>query len=571
MDRQRFIWKPLNSAKGEIRLLLLYPNDFVKGKPQGRLETVSLSDHPPYEAISWAWSRSEWSYPMVLDNDELLIPKSLYRCLQRLRQPSLERRLWIDVLCIAQHDEKERAQQVQIMHRIFYDATKVHAWLGEGCNDSGRGIQVLAQSYPEPHDGIPRDPNHSDFHAMGALGTARYWQRLWPVSEQVLAGNLTLHYAGFTLTPDQFPAAGHRLKDVQEYLGKVSPNTLLLRNIDGMRVSITRLIRRQRLLETCRHSSALQKARALLSLFYSGRYQEVSDHKDRIYGLLGVYTALLGETIAVDYAKPVCDVHLDFARHFMESTNSLIILNQATPHKNALSKLPSWVPDWSSQYRHQQEINILPIWAIFTACGNIYIPRPPMQINGGALTLAAVQLDAVVAIGEPYRWSTRNHNTVERWYGIYVQHARTDESAFARTLCPGVSRFAYSDEVFANVEPLEPGEAEDRLETAFHAFNDVYELSDEAAKDLIPVVDVICDSRFFMTQRGRPGLGPTSTQPGDVVMVALGANVPLLLRPTDHDGATQWSFVGELYVDGIMHGEAMEGLSEHDFGQITIQ
>lgn len=69
----------------------------------------------------------------------------------------------------------------------------------------------------------------------------------------------------------------------------------------------------------------------------------------------------------------------------------------------------------------------------------------------------------------------------------------------------------------------------------------------------------MCDSRFFVTQGRRPGLGPTSAQPGDVVVIALCANLPLLLRPTDLEGSRLWSFVGELYVDGIMHGEAVEG------------
>ena len=38
--------------------------------------------------------------------------------------------IWIDALCINQDDAAERASQVQLMGRVFQDASCVFAWLG---------------------------------------------------------------------------------------------------------------------------------------------------------------------------------------------------------------------------------------------------------------------------------------------------------------------------------------------------------------------------------------------------------------------------------------------------------
>ena len=56
---------------------------------------------------------------------------------------------------------------------------------------------------------------------------------------------------------------------------------------------------------------------------------------------------------------------------------------------------------------------------------------------------------------------------------------------------------------------------------------------------------------FIITDRGFIGLGPSYTQPGDIVCVLRGGNVPFVLRPLEGD---YYQFVGECYVHGIMNG-----------------
>lgn len=60
--------------------------------------------------------------------------------------------------------------------------------------------------------------------------------------------------------------------------------------------------------------------------------------------------------------------------------------------------------------------------------------------------------------------------------------------------------------------------------------------------------------RFFIAENGYYGLGPHNMQPQDKIAVLFGARVPFILRPFGN----RWKLVGECYVNGIMHGEAID-------------
>lgn len=66
--------------------------------------------------------------------------------------------------------------------------------------------------------------------------------------------------------------------------------------------------------------------------------------------------------------------------------------------------------------------------------------------------------------------------------------------------------------------------------------------------------------RFFTTMSGYAGLGPYPCQPGDKVVIIFGCASPLVLRPV----GSHYELVGECYVHGIMHGEAMRDSSKRE-------
>jgi hypothetical protein len=62
--------------------------------------------------------------------------------------------------------------------------------------------------------------------------------------------------------------------------------------------------------------------------------------------------------------------------------------------------------------------------------------------------------------------------------------------------------------------------------------------------------------RFFVTADRRFGIGPAGMKENDVIYVMNGGNCPLVLRSQGQAG--RYSFVGDCFVVGLMHGEASE-------------
>lgn len=66
-----------------------------------------------------------------------------------------------------------------------------------------------------------------------------------------------------------------------------------------------------------------------------------------------------------------------------------------------------------------------------------------------------------------------------------------------------------------------------------------------------------CTGRsFILTEKGRFGLGPVSAEAGDVCCVLYGSRVSFVLR--EWDGTGRYKMKGEVYIHGIMRGEAIK-------------
>jgi hypothetical protein len=69
---------------------------------------------------------------------------------------------------------------------------------------------------------------------------------------------------------------------------------------------------------------------------------------------------------------------------------------------------------------------------------------------------------------------------------------------------------------------------------------------------------------LLITKEGYLALGPETTQPGDIIAIFLGCQVPVVVRQQ----ADHYEFIGTCYVHGIMQGEALAGL---DTGECEVQ
>jgi hypothetical protein len=78
--------------------------------------------------------------------------------------------------------------------------------------------------------------------------------------------------------------------------------------------------------------------------------------------------------------------------------------------------------------------------------------------------------------------------------------------------------------------------------------------------------------RLFHTSKGYLGLGPALLQAGDIVSVLAGGTVPFVLRQDSRSSPSKRRFqlVGEAYVHGIMHGEAVSKFTVNDPARVPF-
>lgn len=88
--------------------------------------TVELAGE--YEALSYQWYLKEVGgekNTIKVDDTDFVVGRNLYYALLELRNTEVNRKLWIDAICIDQENIEERNNQVDMMESIYREAAGV--------------------------------------------------------------------------------------------------------------------------------------------------------------------------------------------------------------------------------------------------------------------------------------------------------------------------------------------------------------------------------------------------------------------------------------------------------------
>jgi len=119
-----------------IRLLTLLPGEYGTAV-SCRITEYDRASILPYEALSCVWEDPESPQHILISESltqaakRFFVTRNIYDALQRLREVSTPRILWIDAVCIGQENTEEKGHQVAHMGKIYRQATCVIVWLGE--------------------------------------------------------------------------------------------------------------------------------------------------------------------------------------------------------------------------------------------------------------------------------------------------------------------------------------------------------------------------------------------------------------------------------------------------------
>ncbi len=122
--------------EGEVQLMSLLP--VTRDDPSlisCQLYYVSIDHMPSYEALSYAWDTDlsgQTPHPTIyVDGKELKIMPSLEAFLRQHRHDHDSGfPLWIDAICVNQHDLVERRKQVAMMCRLYTQLARIFVWMG---------------------------------------------------------------------------------------------------------------------------------------------------------------------------------------------------------------------------------------------------------------------------------------------------------------------------------------------------------------------------------------------------------------------------------------------------------
>jgi hypothetical protein len=187
-----------------IRLLKISSN--AAGDIFCEVSNVIFTQAPLFYALSYAWGTDGATESILCNGLAMQIKPNLHDAIRTLFNPpiSLDLSIWIDAVCINQHDDAEKAVQVSRMGDIYRKAHQVVAWLGPSGQDSDLAMdwfERLSVALPRiEFPPLPREfgkyglPEADDtiWPAIGYFFRRPWFGRLWAFQEAVLASDLLM-------------------------------------------------------------------------------------------------------------------------------------------------------------------------------------------------------------------------------------------------------------------------------------------------------------------------------------------------------------------------------------------
>jgi hypothetical protein len=617
---RKHVYKPLNAAKQEIRILRLHPSKNLQDDPVCTLQTITIPGSVGFAALSYVWGDQSTHRYLILNRYRIEVGVNLHTALRYIRRPDRILSIWADAICINQQDLHERSAQVPLMRSIYWNAHLVCTWAGEANNDTGKSIRLLLgllklceslaeKGARETIDTIVQDPRYIvQFDRIMRLSycitSAELWHRLWIVQEIVMGMK---RRTGFLLI-------GKHVVFMPRFLQIVNMLSMLHQKISALR-NDEQSSEEIDYYESVLHVSALLSLSSPLGtdqiasgglLLRLNHELDVSEPKDRVYGFLAMMPEI---NIVPRYELSVGEIYCDAAFKIARYCGNLDILQFVDPDQDDTD-----IPIWASGFRplHPQGFSrrrdISLSWhqntfinfdASLGAPFFLELHQNMLLVSGTRITgtkglqqLGPIHLtkasvsdeDFIETMGLDSKDLTTDLVALVRC-GIFVARAMSfwsenglsspiDRQACTRTIV--FDTYPPGDKSsFANRRIKHYGEsAELRLEEVHRSLSDLVQLTfgiiqgtlaeseeEYTSRPLIwSLVDFLetCfkEKRVALTACGRPCVVPGKTELGDGICIIPGSQLPWVLRPVEVDSSTAFRIIGTAYVDRCMDGEA---------------
>ncbi|KAH9884610.1 HET-domain-containing protein [Xylariomycetidae sp. FL2044] len=554
------LFTPIDNSKRQIRLLDISPG---QGSEPLRCthRVVSLDDdNINYNALSYVWGPKTAGKSVFLGETCVEVTDNLFDALHALRSKSEPVTLWVDALCINQNSP-EKTEQVHMMRLIYERCSNCFIQFGRiGATDPNESeedslaaakaaldaVRVVAD--PDSYSVLPPSLSNPELQARAGksfqqIQYSPWWLRIWTIQESIAPPRYTLLWGPLTMDWGIFVRFYENSRKLWW------PNHL------GLNFFV--FFPSGSASELSASFTALDQARDWhtnppnpLDMLVRFQYRKSTDPLDKVYtvlGLLGEGMNPLPSVTSFDYELPPATlfkrVSLDLFRD--EWGLRPLIGQRGTPKPTP--RIPSWAIDWTSV-----EGGINNFWAhnkfylLFTADRGLpMLDRDELTADedDNVIRLNGLFFDKVLVATDSVRPGTDEVQILQLWDKLVAEETRIRDSGL------GPAAKTFRDIAFRFM--------------MWGAFLD----NSDHAKEWRDTM--WSNQTVFITETGFIGLGPSTVERGDEVWIMSGGRVPLLFRALSmgsrqdfRDEGDDYTFVGDAYMPGNMHGEAVESRSD---------
>ncbi|KAK4502619.1 hypothetical protein PRZ48_006045 [Zasmidium cellare] len=348
-----------------------------------------------YIAISYFWGEDQTPRHLLGCNGiEYPIPSEAYRALHRARDSSTPVCVWIDTVCINQHDERDKSSQVARMRYTYQYASKVAVYLGE-LSKSGQTVtpaekgakdffDFLKEYWPLQStianlrevswdctvDGVPpMCTNHTSLlqYDLPEFLQLKWFNRIWVMQEVWAARSIEAHYGEMRLPWAALKSFENLMLSAARHNG-ASPHLDLKLSLQLLCAKLRRLVIGTPIDHAAADMDQLpwrgfsNLDQNILNVMHRSQGAEYSCVHDCIYGLLSMTSVKVlhnkngsqSNGFFVSYAEHPATTFIRLAEYIIQRDDNfdLLLSSSAFPrlHSDAGEvegcTLPSWVPDW---------------------------------------------------------------------------------------------------------------------------------------------------------------------------------------------------------------------------------
>lgn len=347
----------------ETRLLQLCDDDCW------RLTVASRQGGVAYTAISYTWGSKQKPASIACNGISITVTRNCRAVLDTLCRLRIRDLLWIDAICINQHDVDERNAQVALMGNLFSSARETIVYL------TGRDIGLTTP--PEPLPAFSYNPTREsklerresrDFDCNEqnpailrpeVLYNSPWFTRIWVVQEFLLSKKISMVTDGYEcLVPWHIVEEAYGKWSVTDLLTNM-PDLVVMRHRRSGKGKMDLIEATTSVLKVMDPHNSEQLGlewQSLLEVLETTQHFKCQDSRDKLWAMLSFFPTPTPSLLLPDYSKRPSDVFANLT-WFLLLGNLPDVLSLASLH-HADPEMPSWVFDLSETRPQAQRLEL---------------------------------------------------------------------------------------------------------------------------------------------------------------------------------------------------------------------